>query len=157
MASSSYEVNAISDVKIPRIVRFKLKEIVENGDSGVLLYGIIRTPARSMSRKSPIVSVNEGGRSLAFCSSHSNLPKFVGLNSANRKLSFQATRESARVSSSGFFKKVTLGTGSVLVAICEPVQPWTFYAKSPERDTWYIGTIDSTNDIAALSLVAQKR
>ena len=42
-----------------------------------------------------------------------------------------------------FDERVTLNEGEVLVAVCEPVQPWTFYAKSPEADLWQPGIIDS--------------
>jgi hypothetical protein len=42
---------------------------------------------------------------------------------------------------------VALSGEDVLVAICEPVQPWTIYAKSPTVDTWYLGVIDSAGEI----------
>jgi hypothetical protein len=42
---------------------------------------------------------------------------------------------------------MALDEGDVLVAVCEPVQPNTFYAKSPEADTWRPGIIDSAGRV----------
>jgi len=59
-------------------------------------------------------------------------------------LFFLASRSA---SSSAFRKRVMLSGEDVLVVICEPVQPWTIYGKSPEVDTWYLGIIDSAGEI----------
>jgi len=50
-------------------------------------------------------------------------------------------------SSSSFGKRVVLSGEDVLVAICEPVPPWTIFAKSPAVDTWYLGVIDLAGEI----------
>jgi hypothetical protein len=50
-------------------------------------------------------------------------------------------------SSSHFRQRVALDSEDLLVAVCEPVQPWTFYAKSPAVDTWYLGVVDPAGKI----------
>ena len=42
-------------------------------------------------------------------------------------------------SHSSFTRSVNLQPDGILVAICEPIQPWTIFAKSPSVDRWHIG------------------
>ena len=147
MASPPYSVNQLTEIKLSWFVRFRLRSIRKKSQTGVILYGIIRTPARSMSSKAPSIAVREGSQRLGFCSPRSRLPKYAHLAPGQHNLLFRASRP---VSSSSFLERVTLAEGDVLVAICEPVQPWVFYAKSPEMDTWYLGIIDSSGVIRSV-------
>lgn len=147
MPAATYSVNPLTAVKLPWLVRRKLQSVRRKGKAGLLLYGIIRTGSRSMSRKQPVVSVGEGNNSLGMCSSHSRLPKWCPLAPGTHDLLFLASRW---VSSSSLRARVSLLDGDVLVAVCEPVQPWTIYAKRPAVDTWYLGVIDSAGEIRPL-------
>jgi hypothetical protein len=42
---------------------------------------------------------------------------------------------------SSFEREVELRPGQILLAICEPIQPWSLMGRSPEEDLWYIGVI----------------
>jgi hypothetical protein len=145
---ASYSVRPLAADDLPWLVRVRLRSPRKKGRTGLIVYGIIRTPPRSISRKRPYVSIHEGNRRLGICSPTRRLPKWASLAPGERKLLFLAGRP---VSFSAFEERVALSDGDVLVAICEPVQPSTFYAKSPEADTWYLGIIDSAGRWAAVS------
>jgi len=36
----------------------------------------------------------------------------------------------------------------VLVALCDPVQPHTFYRKSPSADSWFVGILSPVEDVS---------
>lgn len=135
-----YSVHPVDEIRIPRFVRWRLRRARRGGRTGLLLHGVIRTPPRSMSRRQPVVSVWEGGRDLCMVSSHSKFPKWVELPRGRHVLRFTATR-GMRSSDSEFSREVEIGPGQVLLAICEPIQPWTIFRASPSTDRWYIGMV----------------
>jgi hypothetical protein len=141
---SAYRVHPLTAISLPWRVRRRLRSVQEKRRTGIIVYGIIRTGPRNISSKMPSVSVAEGKRWLGTCSSYSHRPKWAVLTPGPHDLFFLASRPA---SSSAFRKRVTLGGEDVLVVICEPVQPWAIYAKSPEVDTWYLGIIDATGEI----------
>ena len=47
-----------------------------------------------------------------------------------------------------FTSKLILADGDVLVAVCEPMQPWTMFGKSPTMDHWYMGVIPKDGSAA---------
>jgi hypothetical protein len=53
-------------------------------------------------------------------------------------LAFHAYRSS---SGSSFTKRIVLAEDDVLVVVCEPIQAWQAYGKSPLADTWYLGVV----------------
>ena len=71
------------------------------------------------------------------CSQTSKLPKWVPLEPGVHDLRFSASRWNG--SGTSFRRCVDLTAGEVLVAVCEPVQPPVFYAKSPSADLWHLG------------------
>ena len=103
----------------------------------MLLCAVIRTPARSMSPKAPVVALREGADRLCVSGHLSKSPKWVPLEPGVHELRFSATRGSG--SGTYFRLSVNLAPGEVLVAVCEPVQPSVFYAKSPSDDLWFLG------------------
>lgn len=137
-------VHVLTPAKLPWLVRLKLRSVRKKGLTGVLLYGVIRAGSRSISSKKPSVSVREGRRRLGLCSSSSPLPKWAALAAGTHELLFLASRS---VSSSSFSGQVSLRDGDVLVAVCEPIQPWVIYAKSPSADTWKLGIIGTDGEI----------
>ena len=66
------------------------------------------------------------------------IPKWVPLAPGEHTLTLHAVRVR---SSSAFTSKLTLTDGDVLVAVCEPIQPWSIFGKSPAMDHWYLGVI----------------
>ena len=140
----AYSVHPLTAITLPWRVRRRLRSVRKKHQTGMILYGIIRQGPRSISSKIPVVGVTEGRRSLAACSTTSHRPKWVALAPGVHDLLFLASRSA---SSSSLRKRVTLRGEDVLVAICEPVQPWTIFARSPTVDTWYLGVIDSAGEI----------
>jgi hypothetical protein len=140
----AYSVHPLTAISLPWRVRRRLRSARKKHRTGIIVYGIIRQGPRAISSKIPSVSVSEGKRWLGTCSSYSHRPKWAALAPGVHELLFLASRSA---SSSAFRKRVTLSGEDVLLAICEPVQPWTFYAKSPTVDTWYLGVIDSAGEI----------
>jgi hypothetical protein len=86
----------------------------------------------------------EGKRDLGTRGPNARLPKWKSLSPGTHEIRFLAGN---RIRSSNFEARMTLDEGDVLVAVCEPVQPNTFYAKSPEADTWRLGIIDSAGRV----------
>jgi hypothetical protein len=141
VATAAYSVRPLAADALPRLVRVRLRSARKKGRTGLLLYGIIRTGPRAVTRKAPVVSIREGKRRLGIRGPTSfHLPKWASLAPGTHDLRFFASRS---VSSTYFEQRVALSDRDVLVAICEPAQPWTFYAPSPEADIWYLGIIDS--------------
>jgi hypothetical protein len=144
---AAYGVRPLAADALPWLVRVRLRPARKKGRTGLLLYGIIRTWPRAVTWKAPSVSVMGGKHRLCMCSPSSHRPKWASLAPGPHDLRFFAIRS---VSFSAFDLRVTLSDGDVLVAICEPVQPWTFYAPSPEADTWYLGIIDSAGRVRSM-------
>jgi hypothetical protein len=140
VAAQAYRVSPLVADDLPWPVRVRLRSARKKGRTGLLLYGIIRTWPRAMTRETPLVWITEGKRRLGICSPTRHLPKWVALVPGAHDLSFFASRT---VAFSSFDDRVTLSEGDVLVAVCEPVQPNTFYARSPDADLWNLGIIDS--------------
>ena len=137
MTENAYSVQSLADVKLPWLVRRKLRRAKKKGLTGVLVYGVIRTPVRGVTFQPPGVSVlDETGRLLGLCTPQSKLPKWFDLPPGPHRLKFLAGQPK---SSSSFYRDVDLHSGEVVVAVCEPVQPWVFYAHTPSMDRWYIG------------------
>ena len=149
---SAYSVHPLTAIGLPWLVRLRLRSARKKHRTGIIVYGIIRTGPRAITSKQPSVSVAEGkhwkGKHwLGTCSSYSRRPKWAALAPGVHDLLFLASRPT---SSSSFQKRVALSGEDVLVVICEPVQPWTIYGKSPSVDTWYLGIIDSAGEIRVL-------
>jgi hypothetical protein len=133
-------VSPVVPADLPWLVRVRLRSARKKGRTGLILYGIIRQSPRAMTRQLPFATIREGKRNLGSCSPVERLPKWVPLAPGAHELSFHAGNT---IKFSAFDERVTLNEGDVLVAVCEPVQPRTFYAKSPEADMWRLGIIDS--------------
>lgn len=134
MRDDPYVVGPLSEIKLS----WRLRRVSQWHETGLLMHGIIRTPSRSMSPKNPGVSIREGKARLCLARSSTQLPKWVPLPPGEHILTFTAVRVR---SSSRFERRFVLAEGDVLVAVCEPIQPWTFYAKSPSADQWHMGVI----------------
>jgi hypothetical protein len=135
-----YSVRPVVPADVPWPARVRLRSARRKGRTGLILYGIIRQSPRAMTRQLPFATVSEGKRDLASCSPVERRPKWVPLAPGQHELRFHAGNT---LRFSVFDERVSLDEGDVLVAVCEPVQPRTFYAKSPEADRWSLGIIDS--------------
>lgn len=133
-----YTVDSLNQLRMSWQLRQRLRRVTDRRGTGLLMQGIIRTPARSMSSKAPSVSVREGDTRLGMVFSAFQIPKWVPLPPGEHILTFAAVRSGGR---SRFTKKLTLAEGDVLIAVCEPIQPWTIFGKSPLLDHWYLGVI----------------
>jgi hypothetical protein len=133
-----YTVDPLSQFKMSWLMRQRLRWIRDRHGTGLLLQGIIRTASHSMSLAKPSVSVREGETRLGMVTSSFQVPKWVPLAPGEHSLTFHAVRLR---SSSSFTAKFTVAHGEVLVAVCEPIQPWTIFGKSPSVDHWYLGVI----------------
>lgn len=140
MGTDTYSVHPLVELTLPWRVRRKLRKVKRRGWTGVLMHGVIRTPLNSMSPQAPVVAVREAtsGRRLGFSSPRSKSPKWADLLPGPHRLRFNAIR--AR-SASSFEWDVDLGAGDVLLAVCEPIQPWTIFGASPSTDRWYLGMV----------------
>jgi len=138
------------------LLRQRLRRVREQHGTGLLMQGIIRTPTRSMSSMNPSVSVREGKNRLGIVMSPFQIPKWVPLAPGEHTLTLHAVRPR---SSSAFTSKLTLADGDVLVAVCEPIQPWTIFGKSPAMDHWYLGVIpkDGSSPRADFRLASRGR
>lgn len=156
MREAPYTVDPLSQLKMSWLLRQRLRRVRERHKTGLLMQGIIRTPTRSMSLKKPVVAVREGKTRLGIVMSPFQIPKWVPLAPGEHNLAFQAVRPR---SSSSFTGKLTLADGDVLVAVCEPIQPWSVFGKSPSVDHWYLGVIpkDGSNARAEFRLASRGR
>lgn len=143
MREALYSVQSLCDARLSRILRWRLRSVKKQHLTGLLMQGIIRSPARSMSPKDPSVAVWEGRTRLCIAMSTMHLPKWVPLPPGEHLLTFHASRVRSH---SRFQESFTFGEGDILVAVCEPIQPWTFYKKSPSADTWHISLIGDSQD-----------
>lgn len=135
MAESTYSVDTLAAVRFPWLVRFRMRTARKKHLTGLVIHGIIKTSPTRISRMQPSAGVGEDGRLLAFCSSHSPLPKLVPLQPGMHDLLFAGT-------STSFEKRVMLNEGDVLVAICEPAHPWALFTRKSMIDKWYLGVTD---------------
>lgn len=133
-----YTVDPLGQLKMSWLLRQRLRRVRARQETGLLLQGIIRTPSRSMSSKAPAVAVREGRTRLAIVMSSFQIPKWVPLAPGEHELIFHAVRVR---SYSSFTREFVLAEGDVLVAVCEPIQPWTVFGKSPSVDHWYVGVL----------------
>jgi hypothetical protein len=133
-----YTVDPVSQLQMSWLLRRRLRQVRERQRTGLLMQGIIRTPVRSVSSKAPLVSIREGDTRLGMMTLSLQIPKWVLLASGEHQLTFAAIRPA---SSSSFTRTFDLGDGDVLVAVCEPIQPWTIFGKSPSVDHWYLDVI----------------
>jgi hypothetical protein len=144
---AAYSVSPLAVDALPWLVRVRLRRARRKGRTGLLLHGVIRTGPRAATRKTPSVSASSGQRQLGECSAFSHHPKWAALAPGPHALRFLVSRS---ISHSAFDLRVTLDDGEVLVAVCEPVQSWTFYAPSPAADTWYLGIIDPAGRVRSM-------
>jgi hypothetical protein len=139
MTRDRYAVDPLDVERLAWYARFKLRRVKARGDTGVLLSSIIRTPARGVSFRQPVVGISEGDTRLCLCSPQSKFPKFARLEPGEHDLSFIAVR--TPTAGSGFQRRIELGEGDVFVAICWPIQPRTIFGRSSSEDHWYIGVV----------------
>lgn len=157
MGEAPYTVDPLRQLKMSWLLRQRLRRVRERRRTGLLMQGIIRTPTRSVSSQKPLVAVVRGGKTrLGMVTSPFQIPKWVPLAPGEHQLTFRAVRPR---SSSSFACTLTLADGDVLVAVCEPIQPWTIFGKSPSEDHWYLGVIpkDGSNARAEFRPVCQRR
>jgi len=140
LAESLYNVSDLSSVSLPLSVRLRLRAIRRNPQAGLLLYGQMRTAARSMSASRTVISIHEGPRRLCLCSPAYRLPKWEPLQAGTRELTFQAARRKTR---SSFTRSISLQEGEVLVAICKPIETHLPSMNRQLADQWYLGTINT--------------
>jgi hypothetical protein len=143
---SAYVVNELSAVRLPLLVRFRLRRIRRQRRTGLLLYGMIRTAARSNSNWAPGISVREGGRKgrlLCMCSHISKFPKWAPLEPGAHDLHFVAAR---RETASSFDKSFVLEDGDVLVAMCAPIETKLILTRRRQADWWYLGILSTSNE-----------
>jgi hypothetical protein len=133
-----YQVHAIELGKAGWYARRMVGRYKKAGATGVVLSGIIRTQARSLSSRKASVGIFERGNQLALVTPYSKWPKWSRLPAGEHRLSFSAVRSR---SGSRFERDITLADGDIFLVVCEPIQRWSLFGRSPEIDTWYIGIV----------------
>ncbi|MER6205938.1 hypothetical protein [Streptomyces sp. NPDC001642] len=134
-------MGTIDEVKrMPWRAGKRLRRVQESGRTGVLLIAEIREPIRSFTDRAGIVSIRENGQKVCSRDGYTKAPKFVELKPGLHDLEFVVIRFRESETSS-FRKTVKLREGDVLVALCDPVPPNTFYRKSRPVDSWFIGVL----------------
>ncbi len=137
-SSAPHSVRPLDEVqRMPWRARRLLRRVQRSGGTGVLLIAEIREPIRSFSDKAGIVSIREDGQRICSRDRFVKAPKFVELAPGLHDLEFVVIRFRASRTSS-FRRAVELQEGDVLVALCDPVQPNTFYRKSRTVDSWFV-------------------
>jgi hypothetical protein len=106
--------------------------------TGLLLYGLIRTAVRSGSKWAPVVSVREHRKRLCVCSKTSKFPKWAPLAHGAHDLTFLAATLRTR---STFERTFVLDDGDVLVVICDPIETKWFWQVRQPANLWYIGIL----------------
>ncbi|MFI6620661.1 hypothetical protein [Streptomyces sp. NPDC050528] len=117
-----------------------LRRVQRSGRTGVLLIAEIREPIRSFTDRAGVVSIRENGLEICSRDRFVKAPKFVELAPGPHDMEFLVIRLRASRTSS-FRRAVELREGDVLVALCDPVQPNTFYRKSRPVDSWFVGIL----------------
>lgn len=92
---SAVNVGGLSDIKLPWLVRLRLRRVRKDQRTGVLLYGLIRTSVRSTSRWAPAIYIHEGKRLLYRCSNISKLPKWADLEPGAHNLRLHVSRRAS--------------------------------------------------------------
>ncbi|WP_174479420.1 hypothetical protein [Streptomyces hokutonensis] len=133
--------------RMPWRARRRLRRIRKRGRTGVLLIAEIREPVRSFTDRAGVVSVRENGLEICFRTRSAKAPKFAELAPGLHDLEFRVSRPRASGTSS-FRRAVALREGDVLVALCDPVQPNTFYRKSRTADSWFVGILSPGEDVS---------
>lgn len=129
--------------KTPASVRLLLWYTRRRGKSGLLFHCAMRDNFRSMTLKWSIVTIEWNGKTLCEMSGTTfKRPMFVCLPPGKYELTFRVIR-ARRSRGTVFREQVFLREGDVFLALCEPIQPNTFYRKSPTEDTWRIGILES--------------
>jgi hypothetical protein len=131
------KVSGLSDIKLPWLVRLRLRRIRKDQRTGLLLYGLIRTSVRSTSRWAPAIYVHEGKRLLCRCSNVSKFPKWADLEPGGHELRLHASRR--RASASEADVSVVLESGDVLIALCRPIEAKFWWEARRPADHWYVG------------------
>ncbi|MER7927392.1 hypothetical protein ABTY96_30330 [Streptomyces sp. NPDC096057] len=108
--------------------------------TGVLLVAEIRKPIRSFTDRAGITSIYENDVKICSRDRFAKAPKFVELEPGLHDMEFVVIRFRASKTSS-FRRAVELREGDVLFALCDPVQPNTFYRKSSAVDSWFVGIL----------------
>ena len=144
MRDAPYVVGPLSEIRLSWLLRRRLRRVRQRHETGLLMQGIIRTPSRSMSPKNPAVAIREGRTRLCIARSATQIPKWVPLAPGEHHLTFNAVRSRSH---SSFDRTFVLAEGDVLIAVCEPIQPWTIFGKSPSADHWYIDVITSPGSL----------
>ncbi|UXX96764.1 hypothetical protein N7U49_42545 [Streptomyces sp. AD2-2] len=140
---ASHSVRTLDEVeRMPWRARKLLRRVQRSGRTGVLLVAQIREPIRSFTDKAGIVSIRESGQRICSRDRFAKAPKFVELAPGFHDMEFVVIRFRASRTSS-FRRAVELPEGAVLVALCDPVQPNTFYRKSRAVDSWFIGILSA--------------
>ena len=140
-SGASYSVGTLDEVKrMPWRAGKRLRRVQESGRTGVLLIAEIREPIRSFTDRAGIVSIRENGQKVCSRDRYAKAPKFVELAPGLHDLEFVVIRFRESKTSS-FRRAVELRGGDVLVALCDPVQPNTFYRKSRTVDSWFVGIL----------------
>ncbi|HEY4023568.1 MAG TPA: hypothetical protein VGM75_33140 [Pseudonocardiaceae bacterium] len=137
--NAPYSVRDLTGVKLSFSARRKLRRAHRKGRTGLILQGIIRTGVRSFAWQQPAVGINEGSKQLCVLGPQIIGPTWVALSPGKHRLRFIATRPAG---ASVFERDVNLRSGQVLVAVCEPIQPWSPFGRSPKENLWYIGISD---------------
>lgn len=132
---------------MPWRARRRLRGVRRSGRTGVLLIAEIREPVRSFTDRAGVVSLGENGLEICSRSRFATAPKFVDVAPGLHDMEFTVRRWRASRTSS-FRRAVELREGDVLVALCEPVQPNTFYRKSSSADSWFVGVLSPGEDVS---------
>ncbi|MDV9173698.1 hypothetical protein R6V09_26800 [Streptomyces sp. W16] len=133
--------------RLPSRARKRLRRVRRSGRTGVLLIAEISEPVRSFTDRAGVVSIRENGLEICFRDRFVKAPEFVELAPGLHDLEFMVSRPWAnRIS--WFRRAVELRAGDVLVALCDPVQPHTFYRKSPSADSWFVGILSPVEDVS---------
>jgi len=154
-------------MRLPWLIRFRLRQIRRRSQTGLLLYGIFNSSVRTISKYTPIIVVREvvaapgtgtvaadarprllarirrrreRTRTLCMCSSTSKFPKWVALDPGPHDLRFVAFR---RRTQSSFDQRFVLLSGDILVAICKPIDAKIIFTKRRSADVWHLGTVSS--------------
>jgi hypothetical protein len=134
-------VRTLDEVKrIPWRAGKLLRRVQKSGRTGVLLIAETREPIRSFTHKAGVVSIRENGLEICSRNRSTKAPKFVELAPGLHDMEFMVIRLMESRTSS-FRRAVELREGDVLVALCDPVQPNTFYRKSRTADSWFVGIL----------------
>ncbi|MGW3100372.1 hypothetical protein [Streptomyces sp. NPDC001100] len=133
--------------RMPWRARKRLRGVRKSGRTGVLLIVEIREPVRSFTNRAGVVSIRENGLKTCSRDRFAKAPKFVELAPGLHDMEFMVIRLRASRTSS-FRRAVELRAGDVLVALCDPVQPNTFYRKSRPADSWFVGILSPVEDVS---------